>query len=597
MRVYPRLEGPQNIPSFNKIVKCSSHGKMCTMVCMMNKCDDRTLCADCILDHTHSHLSKIIPLKEFNEQTSVIPQLIQREILQVRSQVFSLQNQLVTAKETRKKEFRSVIASIKDIFTQEIETIEKEGITFLEKFFNKHTEDIGQYLYIIQGHLSSLAPYLSDSALSVQSSQINHLLNYQDTLLSQVLPQLETKTRALSKEIIETDIFLNNQTYINRVQRELSKSLNIRLLFTKEDPIKAVRQSVNLESITKSKSMILNPRISADNLISSLSQGPVVHIPKDKIQADIHSDELFKDKDIMKVFSNHFDVVNCVCIIDNSKFCSAGGDKSIRVWDIDSGYQLANMHGHQKDVWALQRISSIIIASASADKTIRMWNIDSIQCVQVLNGHTDVIKCLCYCSDKQILVSGAIDNVLKFWDLQVQMDLKNTINIHSGMIRSLCYIEVKGLVISASSDNLIKATSIDTYKVLKTLSGHYGEVNNVIYLYEKNQDSFIASAGVDKNIYIWNVDKAQQVKQFKGHYDSINTLTYSKKYEALISGSTDKLILVWDKNGKVKNRIKVHSALVSGLAYLERRNLLISAGWDNLVYVQYFKLFEDNEFA
>lgn len=126
------------------------------------------------------------------------------------------------------------------------------------------------------------------------------------------------------------------------------------------------------------------------------------------------------------------------------------------------------------------------------------------------------------------------------------MDLKYTLSIHSGMIRSLCYIEVKGLIISASSDNLIKATNIDTYQVSKVLTGHYGEVNTVIYLYERNSDSFIASGGADKYIYIWNVDKAVQIKQFKGHYDAINTLTYSRKYEVIVSGSTDKLIVVWD---------------------------------------------------
>ena len=40
----------------------------------------------------------------------------------------------------------------------------------------------------------------------------------------------------------------------------------------------------------------------------------------------------------MKVFTNHLDVVNCVCIIDNTRFASAGGDKTIKLWNFDSGY-------------------------------------------------------------------------------------------------------------------------------------------------------------------------------------------------------------------------------------------------------------------
>jgi hypothetical protein len=71
----PKLDGFQAIPSFNRVVKCSRHGKMCTMVCMFEKCEDRTLCHECIVEHTHSHLAKVIPLKEFNESTNVIPSL------------------------------------------------------------------------------------------------------------------------------------------------------------------------------------------------------------------------------------------------------------------------------------------------------------------------------------------------------------------------------------------------------------------------------------------------------------------------------------------------------------------------------------------
>lgn len=88
----------------------------------------------------------------------------------------------------------------------------------------------------------------------------------------------------------------------------------------------------------------------------------------------------------MKIFTNHLDVVCCVCFLDNTRFASGGGDKTVRVWNLDSGYQLASMQGHQKDIWALARINSIVIASASSDMTIRIWNLEEISCVKVLHG-------------------------------------------------------------------------------------------------------------------------------------------------------------------------------------------------------------------
>jgi len=129
------------------------------------------------------------------------------------------------------------------------------------------------------------------------------------------------------------------------------------------------------------------------------------------------------------------------------------------------------------------------------------------------------------------------------------------------------------------------------------MTGHYGEVNAVVYMYDRGDDSFIASGGADKLVFIWNISKGIQVKQFRAHYEAINSLAYSGKFDALVSGSTDKSIIVWDKHGKVKNRIKNHSALVAALVYLERRNLLISASWDHHIYAQTLKVYDEEEFA
>lgn len=58
------------------------------------------------------------------------------------------------------------------------------------------------------------------------------------------------------------------------------------------------------------------------------------------MQADIKVEdfEAKEDSEFMKVFTNHVDVVSCVCFMDNTRFASAGGDKTIRVWNLDSGY-------------------------------------------------------------------------------------------------------------------------------------------------------------------------------------------------------------------------------------------------------------------
>lgn len=86
------------------------------------------------------------------------------------------------------------------------------------------------------------------------------------------------------------------------------------------------------------------------------------------------------------MFTNHLDVVNCVCLLDNTRFASAGGDKTVKIWNLDSGYQLASIQGHLKEIWALAKINPMLIASASADLSIRLWSLDTLSSVKIFHG-------------------------------------------------------------------------------------------------------------------------------------------------------------------------------------------------------------------
>ncbi len=96
-------------------------------------------------------------------------------------------------------------------------------------------------------------------------------------------------------------------------------------------------------------------------------------------------------------------------------------------------------------------------------------------------------------------------------------------------------------------------------------------------------DCFIASGGSDKKIIIWNFQKGIQVKMFNGgHNEGVSCICYGKN--CLISGGNDKGIVVWDKNGKILNKIKVHGGIVSAIAYVERKNILVSTSWDKYAF-------------
>lgn len=148
-QAYHFEQRPQNIPGFNRIVRCSRHGKISTMICLAQKCEDRTLCQDCVLNHTHSHLTKVIPIQEYNSQTNIVPSTIAREIVNFRSTIFQLQNQMIVIRESRKGELKSLFKSIKKIIVQEVDMFYAECISYVDKYFEKFTSEFSNQLYTI----------------------------------------------------------------------------------------------------------------------------------------------------------------------------------------------------------------------------------------------------------------------------------------------------------------------------------------------------------------------------------------------------------------------------------------------------------------
>ena len=87
-----------------------------------------------------------------------------------------------------------------------------------------------------------------------------------------------------------------------------------------------------------------------------------------------------------KVLEGHTDCVNSVAIKDNL-IISGSWDKTIRIWELDSGKCLKTLEGHTNFVRSVA-IKYNLIISGSDDNTIRIWDIDSGVCLKTLEGHT-----------------------------------------------------------------------------------------------------------------------------------------------------------------------------------------------------------------
>jgi WD40 repeat protein len=164
-----------------------------------------------------------------------------------------------------------------------------------------------------------------------------------------------------------------------------------------------------------------------------------------------------KKKDCMKILIGHQRSVKSVAIIENgNKIVSGSNDKTIKIWNSESGECLDTLTGHTGAVTSIAIIQkSMIIVSGSDDKTIKLWNSITGICLHTLIGHSLGIRTLAIIPNSMIIVSGSDDKTIKVWDYIEETCLQTLIG-HTDLVNCIIVNSDGNKIISGSSDGTIK---------------------------------------------------------------------------------------------------------------------------------------------
>ena len=267
-----------------------------------------------------------------------------------------------------------------------------------------------------------------------------------------------------------------------------------------------------------------------------------------------------------------------VCYSPDRKYVVSGSeDKTINIWEIETGRCIRTLEGHTDTVYAVcYSPDGKYIASGSGDGTIKLWEVSSGSCVKTLKAKT-VVTSLSYSPDGRYVASGSWDKTIKLWDVASGECIKVFAG-HTDLINSVCYSPNGKYIVSGSKDKTIKLWEVATGECIKTLAGHTDRINSVCY---SPDGKYIVSGSEDKTIKLWEAATGECIKTLSEHTSPVYAVAYSLDGKTVASGSFDHTIKLWEvASGSCVKTLKAKT-VVTSLSYSPDGAYLASSFWDN----------------
>jgi WD40 repeat protein len=292
----------------------------------------------------------------------------------------------------------------------------------------------------------------------------------------------------------------------------------------------------------------------------------------------------------------HTGYVLSVTVTPDSRFAISGSaDKTLKVWDLETGVEVRTLKGHKNFAHAVTVTpDSRFAVFGSDDNTLKVWDLETGAEVRTLKGHTDWVWSVTVTPDSRFIISGSWDNTLKVWDLETGMEVR-TLEGHTDSVRSVTVTPDSRFAISGSVDKTLRVWDLETGVEVRTLKGHTDSVHAVIV----TPDSRFAISGEggpwggDTPLKVWDLETGVEVRTLKGHTGYVHAVTVTPDSRFAISGSGDKTLKVWDLEIEKVGTLKGHTGWVSSVAVTPDSRFAISGSRDNTLRVWDLKTGEE----
>jgi WD40 repeat protein len=171
---------------------------------------------------------------------------------------------------------------------------------------------------------------------------------------------------------------------------------------------------------------------------------------------------------------------------DCSQVASCSSDKTVRLWNAQTGHSIATLEGHTDIVRSVVfSPDGLQIASCSYDNTVRLWGARTGHSVATLKGHTDIVRSVVFSPDGLQIASCSSDNTVRLWDARTGHSI-STLDVFTGDLRSISFSPDGHILWAESSSSHLLSSWAISGKIQYGASRHTLIMYGVIHHWRGN---------------------------------------------------------------------------------------------------------------